>query len=128
MLNLPGGDAQSGAEYSYNMLCQNKLTKIHMPKMKFDEDTEIHIFERDQLEKLDEYFSGTNLELAYLLGRYCGLRINECFGLTWSHVNLDEGTITIQYQMMYQEGIIKLVQPKTRNQSFYRIRSVLPQI
>lgn len=99
----------------YNMLCQNKLTKIHMPKMKFDEDTEIHIFERDQLEKLDEYFSGTNLELAYLLGRYCGLRINECFGLTWSHVNLDEGTITIQYQMMYQEGIIKLVQPKTRN-------------
>ena len=115
MLNLPGGDAQSGAEYSYNMLCQNKLTKIHMPKMKFDEDTEIHIFERDQLEKLDEYFSGTNLELAYLLGRYCGLRINECFGLTWSHVNLDEGTITIQYQMMYQEGIIKLVQPKTRN-------------
>ena len=60
------------------------ISKIHMPKMKFDEDTEIHIFERDQLEKLDKYFSGTNLELAYLLGRYCGLRINECFGLTWN--------------------------------------------
>lgn len=99
----------------YNMLCQNKLTKIHMPKMKFDEDTEIHIFEREQLEKLDKYFTGTNLELAYLLGRYCGLRINECFGLKWDHVDLEAGTITIQYQMMYQDGIIKLVQPKTRN-------------
>ena len=63
-------------------ICQNKLTKIHMPKMKFDEDTEIHIFEKEQLQQLDEYFTGTNLELAYLLGRYCGLRINECFGLT----------------------------------------------
>ena len=31
----------------YSKLCQNKLTKIHMPKMKFDEDTEIHIFEQE---------------------------------------------------------------------------------
>ena len=56
-----------------------------------------------------------NLELAYLLGRYCGLRINECFGLTWDCVDFDEGTIDIRVQMQYQEGIIKLVQPKTKN-------------
>lgn len=99
----------------YSTLCQNKLTKIRMPKMKIDEDTDIHIFEKDQLEALDEYFTGTNLELAYLLGRYCGLRINECFGLKWDHVDLEKGTIYIQYQMMYQSGIIKLVQPKTIN-------------
>ena len=99
----------------YSKLCQNKLTKIHMPKMKFDEDTEIHIFEKEQLQQLDEYFTGTNLELAYLLGRYCGLRINECFGLTWDCVDFDQGTIDIRVQMQYQEGIIKLVQPKTKN-------------
>ena len=28
---------------------------------------------------------------------------------------MEEGTINIQYQMMYQSGIIKLVQPKTVN-------------
>ncbi len=99
----------------YNMLCRNKLTKIKMPKMKLDEDTDIHIFEQEELEMLDEYFIGTNLELAYLLGRYCGLRINECFGLKWDCVDLEAGTINIKAQMMYQEGVIKLVQLKTQN-------------
>ena len=49
------------------------------------------------------------------MGRYCGLRINEAFGLKWDHVDLDAGTITIDRQMQYQDGLIKLVSPKTRN-------------
>lgn len=27
------------------------------------------------------HFKGTNAETAYMLGKYCGLRINECYGL-----------------------------------------------
>ena len=61
------------------------------------------------------YFKGTNTETAYMLGRYCGLRVNECFGLKWSNVDLENGTITIDRQMQYQEGLIKLLAPKTRN-------------
>lgn len=99
----------------YNKLCVNKDTKIQMPKMKSDEDTDIMAFSRDELQCLDEYFKGTNAETAYLLGRYCGLRINECFGLKWDHVNLEEGTIFIDRQMQYQDGLIKLVPPKTIN-------------
>ena len=45
---------------SYNMLCVNKSTRIHMPKMKADEETEIVIFNQDELERLDDYFKGTN--------------------------------------------------------------------
>ena len=59
----------------YNTLCVNKNTKIHMPKMKVDEDTEIKFFSTEELSQLDEYFKGTTGETAYLLGRYCGLRI-----------------------------------------------------
>lgn len=99
----------------YNMLCVNKNTKIHMPKMKNEDDTEIVSFSRKQLAILDDYFRGTNAETAYLLGRYCGLRINECFGLKWENVDLEQGTITIDRQMQYQESLIKLVPPKTRN-------------
>ena len=99
----------------YNMLCVNKNTKIHMPKMKNEDDTEIISFSREQLAVLDDYFRGTNAETAYLLGRYCGLRINECFGLKWENVDLENGTITIDRQMQYQESLIKLVPPKTRN-------------
>lgn len=100
---------------TYNKLCVNKDTKIRMPKQKTEDDTDIIAFSRDELVLLDEYFSGTNAETAYLLGRYCGLRINECFGLKWSNVDLEAGTILIDRQMQYQDGVIKLIAPKTRN-------------
>ncbi len=100
---------------SYNKLCTNKDTKIKMPKRKVDDDADTIAFSREELTALDEYFKGTNAETAYLLGRYCGLRINECFGLKWDHVDLDAGTIFIDRQMQYQNGIIKLVSPKTHN-------------
>lgn len=73
---------------SYNKLCVNKDTKIHMPKLKTDDDLDIVAFSREELAILDDYFHGTNAETAYLLGRYCGLRINECYGLKWSNVDL----------------------------------------
>lgn len=100
---------------TYNKLCVNKDTKIHMPKMKTEDDTDIVAFSRDELLLLDSYFKGTNAETAYLLGRYCGLRINECYGLKWSNVDLEKGTILIDRQMQYQDGLIKLVAPKTLN-------------
>ena len=100
---------------SYNKMCLNKDTKIHMPKMKTEDDTDIVAFTREETARLDEYFKGTNAETAYLLGRYCGLRINEAFGLKWDHVDIEAGTIQIDRQMQYQNSLIKLVPVKTRN-------------
>lgn len=100
---------------TYNKLCVNKETKIKMPKMKVDEDTETVIFSKEELKRLDEYFKGTNAETAYMIGRYCGLRVNECYGLKWSDVDFEEGTIRVERQMQYQDGMIKLVSLKTRN-------------
>ncbi len=99
----------------YNKLCVNKNTKIHMPKLKTEDDTDIVAFSKEELLILDDYFKGTNAETAYLLGRYCGLRINEAFGLKWDHVDLEAGTILIDRQMQYQESLIKLIGPKTIN-------------
>ena len=100
---------------TYNKLCVNKNTKIHMPKLKTEDDTDIVAFSKEELQKLDEYFKGANSETAYLLGRYCGLRINECYGLKWDHVDFETGTILIDRQMQYQEGLIKMITPKTIN-------------
>lgn len=100
---------------AYDRLCTNKDTKIKMPKLKRDDDMDIVIFTQEELVKLDRYFKGTNTETAYMLGRYCGLRVNECFGLKWSNVDLENGTLTIDRQMQYQDGLIKLLPPKTRN-------------
>ena len=100
---------------SYNKLCVNKDTKIHMPKLRVDDDIDIVSFSQSEIEILDDYFKGTNAETAYLLGRLCGLRINEAYGLKWDHVNLEEGTIFIDRQQQYQDSLIKLVPVKTRN-------------
>ena len=100
---------------SYNKMCLNKNTKIHMPKIRTDDDTDIVAFTREEMARLDAYFKGTNAETAYLLGMYCGLRINEAFGLKWDHVDLEAGTILIDRQQQYQDSLIKLVPVKTRN-------------
>lgn len=100
---------------TYNKLCVNKDTRISMPKMRIDEDKDIIAYSREQVELLDNYFQDTNAETAYLLGRWCGLRINECYGLKWDNIDLQRGIITIDRQMQYQEGLIKLVSLKTRN-------------
>jgi integrase len=50
-----------------------------------------------------------------MLGRYCGLRINECYGLKWSDIDFENDIINIERQMQYQNGLIKLVPLKTRN-------------
>lgn len=99
----------------YSKLCTNKDTKIKMPKLKTDDDTDIVAFSKEEIALLDKYFKGTNAETAYLLGKYCGLRINECYGLKWDHVNFKNNSISIDRQMQYQDGLIKLVPLKTRN-------------
>ena len=99
----------------YNKLCVNKDTRIRMPNMKTDDDTDIVYFSKEELSLLDDYFNGTNAQTAYMLGRYCGLRINECFGLKWENVDLEAGTILIDRQMQYQDSLIKLVPLKTKN-------------
>ena len=99
----------------YNRLCVNKDTKIHMPKLKTDDDLDIVAFSNEECAVMDKHFSGSNAETAYLLGRYCGLRINECYGLKWQNIDLEHGTIRIEQQMQYQNGLVKLVPLKTRN-------------
>ena len=100
---------------TYNKLCINKNTKINMPKQKIDEETDIVYFNKQEMQQLDNYFQGTNAETAYMLGKYCGLRINECYGLKWDKIDLKNGIITIDRRMQYQEGLIKLVPLKTKN-------------
>lgn len=101
---------------TYNKLCVNKPTKIKMPPMKVDDDVmDIIVFSREEMDILDNYFKGTNAETAYMLGKYGGLRINECYGLKWSEINFEEGTIRISRQMQYQNGLVSLTSLKTRN-------------
>ena len=100
---------------TYNKLCVNKDTRIKMPKMKTEDDTDIVAFSREELVLLDDYFKGTNAETAYLLGRYCGLRINEAFWPEMGKCRFGERHNYHRQANAVSGCLIKLVSPKTRN-------------
>lgn len=52
----------------YHKLCMNKETKIKMPKQKIDDETDIVVFSKEEMDCLTEYFKGTNIETAFMLG------------------------------------------------------------
>jgi integrase len=99
----------------YQKMTKDKASKITMPPKNSNEDDDVRTFSAEELEALDAYFKGTNAEMAYMLGRYCGVRISECYGLKWDHINLKDGYLIIDRQMQYQDGLIKLVKVKTKN-------------
>ena len=67
------------------------------------------------MKQLDDFFRNSTVETAYLIGKYCGLRINETFGLKWDHIDFEGGYIKIDRQQQYINGILSLVKPKTKN-------------
>lgn len=100
---------------TYNKLCVNKNGKIRMPKKKSTDVHDIEAFSKEELKIMDKYFSGKQVETAYIIGKYSGLRIAECYGLTWDCIDLENGIITVEKQMKTQEGLVKLLPLKTVN-------------
>lgn len=99
----------------YNRLCVNKDTKIRMPNRRVDDDDEIIVYSKDQIQQLNEYFLASNVETAYVIGKEAGVRISECYGITWDNVDLENGIIKIEKQMIYYNNVIKLSHLKTKN-------------
>lgn len=100
---------------TYSKLCVDKGVRIRMPKKRLTEDEDTITFSQEEMDLLDEYFKGTNAETAYMLGKYCGFRISECYGLMWRDLDFETRSIRVERQMQYINGLISLVQPKTRN-------------
>ena len=94
--------------------------KVHMPQKDEEDilkDSEIEIYDNEQLEQLHTYFKNRNLRIAFLLGLYCGLRISEVFGLTWDCFDSRSQTITINKQIAWdsKQHCWYLTKPKTSN-------------
>lgn len=57
---------------------------------------------------------GDRNEALYTVAIALGLRQGEALGLRWSDVNLDAGTLTVSVALQRVNGILSLVEPKTR--------------
>ena len=99
----------------YNRLCVNKNGKIRMPIRKSTDVKEIEFYTKDELKIMDSYFKGKPVETAYIIGKYSGLRIAECYGLTWNCIDFENGIIRVEKQLKVQDGLFKLLPLKTAN-------------
>lgn len=102
----------------YSKMFLEKTTRIKMPpitqedKINYDD---LKIFNTYEIKQMDAIFKRGNCYLAFLLGYYCGLRLSEVFGLTCDDINFNDMTITIDKQLLYQDGVWCLCPVKTLN-------------
>ena len=60
------------------------------------------ILTKEQFDKILELFPfGSRFYIPLMLGWNCGLRINECMGLTWNDIDFENRTISIDRQLTW---------------------------
>ena len=103
----------------YNKMFVNKNKRLHMPKKSQADEAEDKepavIFDDSELRIIAKIFESEdgNLETAFYLGLYAGLRISECFGLRWRDIDWATKTMRISRQMHYIDGELRLCPVKT---------------
>lgn len=94
----------------WQMLNKNVATLVQRPKKN---KTEMNVLTAEQTNKLLERLKGLTLYLPVLLSVTTGMRRGEVLGLTWNHVDLDNGAIYIENQLQKINDKFELVPTKT---------------
>lgn len=103
----------------YVKMFVDRGTRLTMPEMTqadFEEsEGPIETYSDFQIYQMEELFKSEdgNLLTAFYLGLYCGLRISEVFAVRWRSIDWVNSTITINRQMHYEGGMLKLCPVKT---------------
>lgn len=68
--------------------------------------SEPHIYiSKDMIDKIFERFpEGCSSHIPLMLGYKCGLRLGEAFGVMWSDIDFEKGTLTVNRQVQWQGG------------------------
>ena len=97
----------SGAfEYATDtkFISDTPATRIKLPKFA-KEKKERSIVTTEQFDKIVTRFDkDTNFYLPIMLGYHCGLRIGECFGLTWDCIDFKAMTLTVNKALNYDDA------------------------
>ena len=103
---------------TYNKYIVDMSTRIKMPK-KNEVDrkkvSDISIYSQEEIEEMYSLFKGTDLEAAFMIAYFCGLRESEVFGLTWDNINFEEETLEVEKQLLRQDGAWCFTRLKTDN-------------
>ncbi|MEN6521646.1 MAG: site-specific integrase [Armatimonadota bacterium] len=101
----------------------NPVTRSDSIKVKHEEMKILSVEESIQLaDACQESIWGVPI----FISLYTGLRQGECLGLHWSAVDLEAGTIKVEYSLEYVKGKLRLKDPK--NETSRRTFEVTPEV
>ncbi|MGA7911391.1 MAG: site-specific integrase [Candidatus Dormiibacterota bacterium] len=76
---------------------------------------EMKTYDGDQAHALLRVVAGDPLEAVYVLALTTGMRQGEILGLRWRSVDLEAGTLRVDYALQRVAKVYKLVEPKSEN-------------
>ena len=101
----------------YTRMFLDKGTRLKMPPKRTDEEDDEaegnRVFYKYELKEIFDIVKGTNLETAFMLGYFCGLRASEAFGVRWSDVDWNKSIIKIRCQLKYEDDCFAIGPVKT---------------
>ncbi len=79
----------------------NPCNNVRIPKDTAPKKETRYIITPEQFKQIIERFpEGSNFYIPLMIGYYTGVRISECFGLTWNNVDFDNQTISISKALL----------------------------
>ena len=100
----------------YTKMFLDRKTRLSMPSITQEDKEEydnVKVYNKSEIAQLDAIFKRGNCYLAFLLGYYCGLRISEVFAVRYDNFDYFHNKLTIDSQLLYQNGIWCLFPVKT---------------
>ena len=113
--------ALSGAfEYAADtckFISDTPATKIKLPKFAKEKKKRSVVSPEQFSQIISRFDVNTNFYLPIMLGYHCGLRIGECFGLTWDCIDFENKTLTVNKSLNYDDANKKWYYspPKTKS-------------
>lgn len=78
-----------------------------------DDDREINTWSVEEVERFLKLTEQSKINLPTFIAYHTGLREGEICALQWEHVNLKEGYLEVEYNMVQKKKLLELEDPKT---------------
>lgn len=100
-----------GQAVKWSLVSRNVATLAEPPRV---ERAEVRPLTPDQVRVFLDAAKGDRLEALYTVAVAIGLRQGEALGLVWDAVDLDARQLTVRHALQRVDGVLQLVEPKTR--------------
>lgn len=95
------------ATVTCQFISSNPMLSVRKPKYEVNrsETNNREAITNEDFKRLLERFpSGSNFFIPLMIGYHAGLRISECFALTWKDIDLEAGTLSVNKQLVKREN------------------------